>query len=182
MEHFGAAVINASPPLSDAMGLVHVLMGVMKWTAVSFWQLPASVPNSCGCISTSIFIISTASCQSGAFRCSNECIVSSGRCDRIQDCMDGSDETGCSKLLWFIWLSAHTLYTMDWKTMLFISYKECATARGTSTKDNIRIMHCIPCESRCVNNSATFLDFILLAKLSGIKPARTTFPVCNGRI
>ena len=48
--------------------------------------------------------ISTASCQSGAFRCSNgQCIPSSSHCDRVQDCTDGNDETECSKLTtWFI--------------------------------------------------------------------------------
>ena len=30
MEHFGAVVIDASPPLSDVMGLDHVLMEVMR--------------------------------------------------------------------------------------------------------------------------------------------------------
>ena len=68
-----------------------------------FWQLPTDVANSCGCISTPFVTISTASCQSGAFHCGNgQCVLSSGRCDSHQDCSDGSDETGCSKLLWFI--------------------------------------------------------------------------------
>ena len=46
-----------------------------------------------------IFAISTASCQSGAFLCSNgQCIRSSDRCDGTRECTDGGDETGCSKL------------------------------------------------------------------------------------
>ena len=50
-------------------------------------------------ITTGIPLLYTASCRTGAFRCSNgQCILSSDRCDGSQDCTDGSDETGCRKL------------------------------------------------------------------------------------
>ena len=59
-----------------------------------------------------IATICTVSCQSGAFRCNNgTCISSSDRCDGNRDCIDGSDETGCSgKLLNYLvwWMRIHT--------------------------------------------------------------------------
>ena len=41
--------------------------------------------------------ICTDSCKGGAFWCNNhQCISSSDHCNRIQDCTDGSDESGCN--------------------------------------------------------------------------------------
>ena len=49
-------------------------------------------------LDTIILTTCIASCRNGAFRCSNgQCILSSHQCDGNQDCIDGSDETGCGK-------------------------------------------------------------------------------------
>ena len=57
---------------------------------LSLIPLPV-VCNGCHFIS-----LCTASCQSGASRCSSgQCIRLSGLCDGTPDCSDGSDENGC---------------------------------------------------------------------------------------
>ena len=87
---------SVPPPPFDAMeGLGDALTEVMRGTAVSFSTIFKV---------TNLYlnmILSTVSCQSGAFRCNNgTCILSSRRCDGTVDCIDNSDETGCgSKLL-----------------------------------------------------------------------------------
>ena len=91
---------SASPPLHDVMETVHALTELMSGAAVSFsWFREFS--SFCSLIAVDISLpISAASCQSGAFRCSNgQCIRSSYRCDKTRHCTDGSDETGCRKLI-----------------------------------------------------------------------------------
>ena len=92
------------PPPLNAMDTGHALMEVMRETAVSFScfrELAGSCSQTAVNISlTIIYYICAASCQSGAFQCSNgQCIRSSDRCDGPFDCTDGSDENGCCKLI-----------------------------------------------------------------------------------
>ena len=57
--------------------------------------------------------IFTGQCSSTQFQCnSGECISTFFRCDGIRVCADGSDDTGCSKLLMQTRMGIHTVYMM----------------------------------------------------------------------